>query len=82
MSCLYVLSLCLSVCLSACHNCLATQSVSAPSRLMGREGERHNNQQSTRSRAAPSRRRGVLSIPDSPEAVLTIIKPALLLKYN
>ena len=40
------------------------------------------NQQNTGSRAAQSRRRGVLSIPGNPEAILTAIKPALMLKYN
>ena len=45
---------------------------------MGKEGGRHN-QQNTRSRAAPGRGRGVLSIPDN--SVLTAIRPAFLLKY-
>ena len=48
---------------------------------MGEEGGRRN-QQKTRSRAAPSRGRGVLSIRDNPEAVLTAIKPALPPKNN
>ena len=47
---------------------------------MGREGGRHD-QLNTRSRAAPSRGRGVLNILDNPEAVFPVIKPALLLKY-
>ena len=41
------------VCLSACHHGLGTQSVSAPSCRMGREGGWHN-QKSTGSCAAPT----------------------------
>ena len=48
---------------------------------MGRKGD-WQNQQNTGSRATLSRGRGVLSISDNPEAVLTAIKPALLLKKN
>ena len=57
------------------------KSVSASSCRMAREGGGHN-QQNTRFRAARSCGRGVLSVPDNPEAILTEIKPALLLKYN
>ena len=69
------------VCLLACHRGLATQSVSAPSCRMDSEAGRHN-QQNTRSRATPIRSRDVLSIPENPQAVLTVTKPALLLTYN
>ena len=58
----------------------ATQSVLSPFCHKGTEGGRHN-QHNIRSRAAPSPGRGVLSIPDNPEAALTAIKPALQLKY-
>ena len=59
----------------------AIQSVSSPPCHKGAEGGGHN-QQNIRSRAAPSRDRGVLSIPDNLEAVLTATELALLLKYN
>ena len=70
----------MSACL--CAIMVSPSSVSAPSCRMDREGGRHNNKQNTRSRAAPSCGRGVLSIPDNPEAVLTGIKLGLLLKHN
>ena len=59
--------------------CLSSSPV-----LPFRKGKLGHNQQNTRSRAAPSRGRGrgVLSTPGNPEAVLTAIKSALLLKCN
>ena len=59
----------------------ATQNVASSSCDKGTEGGRHS-QQTIMYRAAPSRGRGVLIIPDNPEAVLTAIKPALMLKCN
>ena len=69
----------LSACLSWCPR--RSERFGSVLPYMGREGEWHN-QQHTGSRAAPSSGRGVLSIPDNSDAILTAIKPALLLKYN
>ena len=68
-------------CLSDCHHNLAAQSISAPPCHIDRKGGWHK-QQNTGSRATPSRGRGVLSLRDNPEAILTAIKPALPLNYN
>ena len=48
---------------------------------MGREGGRHN-QQNTRSHDAPICGHSELNVLDNPEAVLTAIKPSLLLSEN
>ena len=71
-------SVCPSVCLSLCG--LVIQIVSAPSYRMGREGGRHQRQ-NTRSRAAPNHGRGVLELlrplrgrPDNHQASLAAEK--------